>query len=330
MKHVTQGQKSVALVKLGVLNRLCEDASGRMNKEPTALAAGPEATVDQAVRPEASACGSQENANSSAQDAPLAATKVMTDPQHLADHAWKDAEALVQRIEQAARSNISPESFFADLSTGLRLTAGASAVVVWVSDSSEQTILARSGIAIYDDESVAFDPVHTDHRPQSQWIDGPTHNGDRLRAIQWVNPEVQLGLDLCFDQPVEFWLRQPLGELAEVLIDLATTVYLRSQVDDLRTELHHRTNRDALISRLNEGVGLADSFASIASAVASETMVDRVSLLRRKAGQYRMITTSTQPKVDRRARAVRLLERLTATALDHADGLAFTVGAQVT
>jgi hypothetical protein len=256
----------------------------------------------------------------------------MTDPQHLADqhladHAWKDAAALAERVEQAARSNVSSGSFFEDLATGLRLTSAASAVVVWVSESSKQTVLARSGITIHDDTRVDFDSAESDHSPQSQWNDGPSHKGDRLRATQRVNPEVHLGLDLRFDQAVKFSLRQPLGELAEVILDLATTVYLRSSVNDLRAELQHRTNRDALISRLNEGIGLTDSFASIASAIASETAVDRVSLLRRKAGQYQLITTSTQPKVDRRARAVRLLETLTATALDHADGLTFTVGA---
>lgn len=251
----------------------------------------------------------------------------MTDPQQLADRAWKDAGALAERVEQAARSNVSRRSFFEDLATGLRLTSAASAVAVWVSESSKRTVLARAGVAIHDVEDVIVDPVPNDHSPHSQWNDGPTNNGGRLHAIQFVNEELQLGLDLRFDQPVDFSLRQPLGELAEVMLDLAMTFYLRWEVNGLRTELQHRTNRDVLISKLNEGIGLTESFASIALAISSEAMVDRVSLLRRRAGRYHMVTTSTQPKVDRRARSVRLLETLTSTALNHSSSMVFTIGA---
>jgi len=251
----------------------------------------------------------------------------MTDPQHLADHAWKDAQALVERIEQAARSNVPVAKFFNDLTSGLRLTTGASTVAIGVTDRQKQSILARSGISIHDDQIVDFDDHSVDHAPRSEWISDESQDLGRLVAAQRIHRDVQLNIDLRFDRPVEFALRQPLNELVEVVMELAATVYTRCQLNELRVELAHRTNRDALISQLNEGLALSDSFSSIASAIASQTLVDRVSLLRFKSPRYRLITTSTQPVIDRRARQSRLLERLAATTLENADRFTFTVGA---
>jgi hypothetical protein len=77
---------------------------------------------------------------------------------------------------------------------------------------------------------------------------------------------------------------------------------------------------------LHDGIGLADSFASIASAVASAISVDRVTLLRPKSSRYRLIAASTQTKVDRGQRQVRFLERLTETATRQSSCFSFKVG----
>ena len=52
----------------------------------------------------------------------------MPQPTPRNDGIWKDAEALIERVEAAARGNADPASFFDDLVEGLRLTTRAGAV----------------------------------------------------------------------------------------------------------------------------------------------------------------------------------------------------------
>ncbi len=249
----------------------------------------------------------------------------MSDPLHLADHAWEDAVALVSQIEHAARSNISPQSFFDDVTASLRLISGALAVSMWTSDRQERTILARNGISIHDDERIDVDQSG-DLAPQSRWIDADAATGGRLLSTQRIHPDVQLGIELRFDRPVEISRREPLSELVQAVLELAATVFLRGQVSDLRSRIDEQSRRDALICKLNEGISLTDSFVSITAAIASQTSVDRVSLLRTKSSRFRLVTTSSQSKIDRRARQVRLLEQLVDQSLEHDDRLSFTVG----
>lgn len=248
----------------------------------------------------------------------------MTDPHHLAQTAWKDAETLVERVERTARQEVSPESFFDDLTSGLRSTAGASAVACWVSDRRQRSVLSRSGIAVHDDQEMELD-LAGDFAAASHWSEGPAGKA-RLVVMQRTDPLVRLGLDLRFARPVRVSEQQPLGELAEVVLDLAVPVYLRSELGSLRSQLDERAGRDELIRKLNAGIGLVDSFASIADAVAGQTMVDRVTLLRRGTSRYRLITTSTARKVDRGQRQVRYLERLVETAMERHESFSFTVG----
>lgn len=251
----------------------------------------------------------------------------MTDPQQLADHAWKDAEALVRRIEQATQSDIPDSSFFAELAAGLRLTAGASSVVISVEASGNQDVLAHAGIAIHHQgEESALPKSQSDHRPQGYWSDTPPPGGDRLQAVQRVVDDVRVGIDLRFDHPVELALRQTLCDLAEVMADFASTVFLRSRFESLRSEVQLQSDRDQLIRRLNQGVGLTESFTSIAAAIASQTRADRVILLRFDARRPRIVAASTHAKVDRRARSVRLLASLVSKSLELGDSFSFTVG----
>lgn len=100
---------------------------------------------------------------------------------------------------------------------------------------------------------------------------------------------------------------------------LASDFSARGDAVALSKEIQHR---DAILARLHRGGTVADSFAAIASTIASESGVDRVSLLRVLASECVFFATSTQPLVDRRTRQARLLERLSAQVL--ASGMALT------
>ena len=59
-----------------------------------------------------------------------------------------DSEALVQRVEQAARDAVEPERFFTDVVDAVRVTTRAISVELAVTEQGQETVLARSGIAL--------------------------------------------------------------------------------------------------------------------------------------------------------------------------------------
>jgi Barrel-sandwich domain of CusB or HlyD membrane-fusion len=230
----------------------------------------------------------------------------MPEPTSLTDHAWKDAEALVQRVEEAARH---PSiRFFPDLVHGLQLTAKANRVRVRCWDGGELNELSRVGVFLHDDEE-HLPPSTDDQAAHSHWI--VEQNNERLLCTQQILGDLRMELDIRFDQPAPLATRQSLAELSEVVLELASGVFLRSHAGELRTRIDAQDKRDVFLAQLAGGIGLADSFAAIANAVAAFISVDRVCLLRWKPTGCRLIAASTQSQIDRRARQVRLLERLT-------------------
>ncbi len=89
---------------------------------------------------------------------------------------------------------------------------------------------------------------------------------------------------------------------------------------------HETQRRDSVLARLHRGVTVSDSFAAITSTIASEIAVDRVSLLRVQSSSCILVATSTQPKVDRRTRQARLLERLSTRVLASGSALTYELG----
>ncbi|MFK8112329.1 MAG: biotin/lipoyl-binding protein, partial [Rubripirellula sp.] len=245
----------------------------------------------------------------------------MTEPRPLPDDIWKDAEALVERVERAARNP--SETFFQDLADGIRLTAGAAAVILRSVDRQQANVLAQAGFSIRAqaaNESSA-DRTTDDEQRQCFW-----QADDQVTALQRMLKDLRLELELRFDQPVPLALRQALEELSEVVVEMASNVFLRIHMNQLRSELGDQRQRDQLITRLSAGVGLRDSFTGIVSAIASEMSVDRVSLLQQRGSGYRLITSSTQPKVDRRSRQAQRLERMASSIIDHNHRFTFLLG----
>lgn len=257
----------------------------------------------------------------------------MSDPRHLAEHAWKDAEAFVDRLEQASRTEMPRQSFYAELTSGLKLSSTALVTALWLSHEEQTEPLSRSGdeVLLSQVDSIAVVPPATSS-PTTYWRDDEMSDRNsprtvRLTSIQRIDAKTTIGITAVFDEPVSPALRQPLTELSQAVLDLAARVYVKQQYEALLHQLGDQDHRDQVIGRLHDGITLSESFAAIAGAIASTTAADRVSLLQWKSTRFHLIATSTQLNVDRRARQVRLLQRLTDNALDHADHLSFIVGA---
>ncbi len=250
----------------------------------------------------------------------------MPDPTHRNEGIWKDAEALIERVEAAARGSSGATLFFDDLVGGLRLTTHAGAVTLSVARGEEVTLLARSGVQLHAAESpgvpaTGMDSGFTSH---CRWFDD--EHGSQFNVCQRLQADRWLQLDFCFEHALELSLREPIGELAEVLLDLTAPVVLRDELDELQQRVNTRTDRDDLIRGLNQGIGLSDSFGSIATTLASACQFDRVSLLQRRGKRFRLVTTSARQKVIRRARQIRLLERLVGVVLSESDSFEYQVG----
>lgn len=215
----------------------------------------------------------------------------MTQPLHLTDQAWKDAETLVQRLEPAARELGSADSFYEDLVSGLRFTCGATLTSLSLLENGHETVLARNGITLH---------ASADSNPESEraavTVESPVHS------------QVNLRLKIRFDQPISLATEEHLVDLSDVLLTLAAGVYLRQQFADLRSHLETQSDRDRLLSKLNEGTSVEQSFTAIASAIASHVSADRVSLLRITRYHSQLIATSTQPHIDQRGTIARSLQ----------------------
>ena len=277
----------------------------------------------------------------------------MPNPTHRNDGIWKDAEALIERVELAARGNAGPTAFFDDLVEGLRLTTHASAVTLSVAQNTEAqnteaqnteaqnaevqaeevVLLARSGVQLHATDAngnsvhasrVPVNETTSDFTSHCRWFDGEF--GSQLNICQRLQAARWLQLDFSFDKTLDFSLREPIGELAEVLLDLTAPVVLRDELDDLQKRVNNRIDRDDLIRGLNQGIGLSDSFGSITTTLASACQFDRVSLLQCRAKRFRLVTTSARQKVVRRARQIRLMERLVGIVLAESDCFEYQVG----
>ncbi len=240
----------------------------------------------------------------------------MTQPLHLSDQAWKDAESLVQRLESAARERTSPESFYEELVNGLRFVCGAALTTLFCHDEGSTRALARSGIALHrgsDPSRTADSPV--DDIGNSHSIDSsPESHSHCVTTQAEVHEQVQLQLEIRFHQPVSITTREHLSDLADVVLSFASTVYLRQRFAELRRELKSQSDRDQWVSHLNAGVTLQQSFSAIASAVDPETSADRVSLIRITKSHSRLIATSTQSSVDHRGTVARSLQQIATLA----------------
>lgn len=257
----------------------------------------------------------------------------MSNPTHRNDGIWKDAEALIERVELSARGNAELTAFFDDIVGGLRLTTRASAVTLAVGNSDELVLLARSGVILHAAEAdgnpaelfgIPTNEASPDFTSHCRWFDGEL--GSRLNVCQRLQADRWLQLDFCFEVPLDLSVRGPIGELAEVLLDLTAPVVLRDELEELQRRVNTRTDRDSLIRGLNQGIGLTDSFGSIATTLASACQFDRVSLLQCRGKRFRLVTTSAQQKVVRRARQIRLMERLVGVVLSESDSFEHQVG----
>ncbi len=257
----------------------------------------------------------------------------MSDSLRITDHLFDDAEALVQRVEHACRVETSEQAVYEQITTELLPVSAAVTAILWVIDEGETRILARNGIGVLPDSEslhgVLLPEIQSRHStdprcfgpPFAKWAD-PL----RLDSTEQLAPQTVIGLTLQFEKAMDAALSHPLCELSETILGLASGVYLRHRFGELRIAWGEQSQRDDVIDQLNAGSGFAESLGHIAATVARETGVDRTAIVRLKGSSATLLVSSTQPRVDRRARQVRLLETLVSKAIRRSDQFRYVVG----
>ncbi len=256
----------------------------------------------------------------------------MSDSLRIADHLFNDAESLVECVEHSCRVETREQVVYDQITSELLPVSTAAIAILWVVDRGQSRTLSRSGISVSpDDESVIGDlSAHLPDSasasaayspPLAKWTDRL-----RLETTEQLGPSTIVGLSLQFEQAVDGSLSRPLCELSETILGLASGVYLRHRFTALSEAAQRQTHRDVVLNQLNDGCALTDSLASVAGTVARETNADRVAILRTKGCSAQLVVSSTQPRVDRRARQVRLLETLVSNVIRRSDCFRFVVG----
>lgn len=256
--------------------------------------------------------------------------EAMSDSLRIADHLFNDAETLVLRIEHACRVETCEQGVYDQITSESLPVSGAATAVLWVIDRGNRRTLSKSGVSVSSpSESANFESAPSNDSsyqttyapPLSKWSDR-----SRLVATEQLAAQTVIGFAWQFDQAVDGSVSRPLCELSETILGLASTLYLRHRFAGLSGSARDQAHRDRVLDELNDGCTPAESLASIAGALARETNVDRAAILRSKGSKSQLLVSSTQPRVDRRARQVRLLETLVSKSLRRSDQFHYIVG----
>ncbi|TWT79832.1 hypothetical protein CA13_12390 [Planctomycetes bacterium CA13] len=243
------------------------------------------------------------------------------------DDVWKDATALVDKIDQMSRSplpvlGVDEDDFFDSFAKQLRQTASARSVVVRASETfsgeSRDIELARDGIEVISQPSER----HSGDPKTPTWRD------DRhLVACVTIDEESEFQVDVRWGEAVALARHEPFAQMTQATAEIAATVYLKREVSRLRGKQSRRVDRDSIVCNMNRGSGLADSFRHIAQTISTYVDADRVCLLKQHSeSTFCLIATSTSTSVDTRTRLGRRVQEL-ASVIDSSDSdFEFTVG----
>ncbi|MGB7324010.1 MAG: efflux RND transporter periplasmic adaptor subunit [Rubripirellula sp.] len=237
------------------------------------------------------------------------------------DKFWDECQRLIDRIETVAKQSPRREPLtsgqtnshlYQRIASDLLATIGADAVRIRACHDGDWTTLADQGLALFH---------HAENAAQT--IDA----SESIVASAPLADNDMLDIEVRFGNPIPFPRRAPVEQLLAVLADLAAPIELRNRVEHLRSRLDQQSDRDRFIADLHRGDRLPETLAAIATASADAVSIDRVSLMRYRAGRYQMVASSASPSIDRRSDHVRSLQRLAERCLSDSSRFAFAIGA---
>lgn len=249
-------------------------------------------------------------------------------------------EALLARLERAARQPIPPAEFFQQAVEGLLGALQGLSASAWIqTDAGLDCIASAQGGAQrgerLDRELERRLAAHTlQHAEPRMLAPGAMFEPDCRNdssALQLLCPRTEAGIAgfvlrvaLSPDAPLN--LRETAGGLLAAVAEMGLNFQLHDRLRRLEQREDFWGRLDAALLAMHAPQGLKLVAPAIAEQVRRLIGCDRVSLLVRRGGSCRLAGISSQTTVDRKGRQVRLLERLGAEVLRGGGSMTAVVG----
>ena len=250
-------------------------------------------------------------------------------------------DALLSRLETAARQQREPEEFFQQL---LRDVVGALSAIsgaVWTESDAGLNCLERvgGGPRSLDHLSAAAEQrlaaaTLLDGEPQLLPPGGTIAASEAVndsQVLQCFVPKVAAGvpgvvLRVALRPDASLGARETAGGLLQAAAEIALSFQLQHR---LRTLHQHETfwrELDAALLAINTTRRFSDAARTMAEQVRRMLGCDRVSVLVRRGSRCRLVAVSSATEANRRARQVRLLEHLASDATNSEGSFQVQVG----
>ena len=256
---------------------------------------------------------------------------MMSESLRLAEHSWDDVESFIDRLESLSQQDVIGDAFYAELVEGLAQTTQSLSVSIWRFDGRQPVLLACHGVEPGDieDASVALTERWS---PQATW---PT--GCRILSSQRVtgvtdgharrdSDAMSLVLRASFESPPGASRKAATQDVFAAVLGITSLVCLRTKHHALQARIVEQELRDATIARLHRGGTLTESLTNIATVIADQSGIDRVSMLEVQNGRSRLAASSVARRIDRRSRHVRSMQTLVDAVIRGGAPLSYTVG----
>ncbi|QDT75851.1 HlyD family secretion protein [Lacipirellula limnantheis] len=272
-----------------------------------------------------------------ATDVPI--LEVMSDPPLVSadrsNASWSQLEALVERLHEAARSELMPREFFRRLLMEACAASGATAGGAWLRttrDAIELLVEVSDGAdeavgAVPRDFSVGERPVAERRdavRRQLKFVSQaialdnhhPTDAGPIICAIADVaaggasSPAAVGALEFFFRDQSSSALQEARRELVTTLASIAADYHALSELRRLRATAEVQLQAVDLLRRIQQPRNLTGTAFAVANEARRLLSCDRVALLLRVDETWRLLCVSGASRVDRQSEFARLSERL--------------------
>lgn len=253
-------------------------------------------------------------------------------------------EALLGRLETAARQDRSPADFYEQLTRDLASALSAASASAFVETDQGLQCIQRCGTPASPTEQLTEDverrlaaaALASGHPwlldPGAALSEADVRNESPL--LQCLAPKTAEGvpgvvLRVSLRPTAPLGLRETAGGLLNAAAEIALSYQSLSRLRQLRRRDDFWRELDDALQSIHRSTSVRSCAQAIAMEVRRLLSADRVSLLIRRGRRFRLQAVSSGTEIDRRSRQVRLLEQLAAETTRGGGSLDVHVGSGV-
>lgn len=259
---------------------------------------------------------------------------LMSDPSLFAadssDASWSQLEEMVERLHEAARSELAPREFYRRLLAEACEATGATNGGAWRRRSHESLELVAEVRADDGHDAVAAQPSRSFaarrdavqralNAQQDAIVLGGEPSDESEQIICPIADAVAEGrashaavgaIELCYAAGASSTLQQGRRELLMTLAEIAADYHALSELRQLRATAGVQRQAVDLLRRIQQPRDLAGTAFTVTNEARRLLACDRVALLMRRGELWRLLCASGVSRVDRQSEFARISERL--------------------